>query len=108
MGAPSSGANIIWGNQSRTWAKVLQFLGYKGEITKVLKTSKDLAARKIWVFTKTAAGTAPQSSTAADAPTQVGDLCLYYNSSTSLTNAAGLYICTAYTSSSNFTWTQVA
>jgi len=55
------------------------------------------------ICTKTS-DTAPQSSTAADAPMSVNDLCLHYNAAGTFLD---LYMCTAYTHATSFTWTKI-
>jgi hypothetical protein len=48
---------------------------------------------------------APVTNTSGDEPTGIGDLCVTVNATTGA--PIGLYICSAYTSSSVFDWTAI-
>src|SRR3954469_8335687 len=103
----ASGANISAKCQSMLAADLLEFLGLKpnglgrGAAPTASGTS---TTRQIALLQKTS-DTAPANSTAADAPTGLGDIVLHYTAAGVLTH---IYRCSAYTSGTVFTYTQIA
>lgn len=115
------GANISYHNSSLLWADFFRKLGFKPfTLPKKSKTGlRNQAAdagttfpRLPGICAKYSATTAPTTNTVADAPSGVGDICIYYAAN----NIGGvpipvasisIYRCSAFTSNSVFTWTLV-
>ena len=85
------GSNLNFNNRKRKMAKILMLLGNK-------RYSSFKNLRTEWVCSKAGA---PATNTANDNPGRKGVLCL------DVTNNA-VYICSAFTSGTVFTWTQIA
>jgi hypothetical protein len=104
------GANLKIPDQTKAFQLWAKFLGLKCEGTVSLgkqsstKDTDTTRPRNIHFLVKTSA-TAPTTNTAADAPTGVGDICIHQLSTHIV---QGVYNCTAFTSTSVFTWTQTA
>lgn len=84
-----AGSNMNFVVRPQIQHKILKLLGFK--------PSGGLISSSTKLCTK--AGV-PASNTEADAPEEKGDFCLD-------TTNDDVYICSAYTSSTNFTWTKV-
>ncbi len=119
---PAPGANLSYHNASQLWEMFFRKIGYKPRSRPASQPTKNrnMAAdtgltatfpRPIGICAKYSA-TAPQSNTAADAPTGVGDICISVAS-----NNVGLahitaaditvYRSTAYVSTTSHTWAQI-
>jgi len=118
---PTPGANLQYGNTSFLWQTFLRKLGLKPRARQTFQSTalKNLAAdpgttfpRPIGICAKFSTTTAPTSNTAADAPTGIGDICVYFaadNSGVAHINPTNItiYRCTAYTNTTTFTWTSI-
>jgi len=114
--AVTIGTNLKYKSQSGIWGQILKQWGVcvkpmvgKRRMRSTLDgTAWDqtddgtTAPRKCMVFSK-ASATAPTTNAAADSPSGLGDLCLHDNSGT-----LAVYVCTAFVSSSSFTWTKIS
>lgn len=112
MAAP--GANIVYGRGVQSlWRDLFKKMGIvpqgmtvRQSVSKrggVIDPGTDTTRRTAIGYKRSA--TAPTTDTAADAPTGYGDLCIHYSAAGVLT---GVYRCSAYVSSSSFTWAQIA
>lgn len=117
-----TGANLSYHNTGFVWQLFCRKMGLKPRQLAIKNPTgrRNMAVddgttfpRLVGLCSKFNVGTPPTSNTAADAPTGVGDLCVYVAS-----NSAGeadkiavanidIYRCTAFTDSSTFTWTKI-
>lgn len=114
-----AGANIIYHNKARLSSIFLRKLGLKAqEIRGATPFKRNNAAdvgtttpRQIAFCAKYHLTVAPASNTAADAPNGKGDICVYFAANSGSGRVAeasiSIYRCSAFTSSSTFTWTQI-
>jgi hypothetical protein len=103
---PAIGSNIRLHPIKQFWDILEKLMGRRRNSTRKLMACVNVDAatdagtgtsRAIQVLAKAGA---PATNTAADAPTGRGDLCV------DVTNS-DVYVCTAYTNTTTFTWTKV-
>ena len=118
---PAPGANLNYDNQSRIFGLFMRKLGLKARDIPMVQQTRNrnmTAATGVTAEVPLVGGfclkfsttTAPASNTAADAPSGIGDICVYCKSNGDVglkiapTNLA-IYRCSAYTNNTTFTWT---
>jgi hypothetical protein len=105
-----AGTNLSRPDQTKAFQMIAKFMGLNVEGTCVIgrrsntRNTDTTRPRNIAFLVKTAAG-APTTNTAADAPTGLGDFCIHQTSAYAI---QAIYVCTAFTSTSSFTWTSIS
>lgn len=121
MALPVVGSNLSFHNTSFLWEMFFRKLGLKPRTLTVKQPSRKFnqaddngtnVSRVITICAKYSAGTAPATNTAADAPTGLGDICVYVAANNSgLAHIAvasiDIYRCSAFTDVNTFTWTKI-
>lgn len=120
--ATTFGSNMSGHNTSFLWEAFFRKLGMKPKTITCGKTPSRRYAgadddgttfpRQIMIMAKYSATTAPTTNTAADAPTGIGDICIYFAANTPVSNhvavaSIDIYRCSAYTNSTTFTWSKI-
>lgn len=109
----SIGVNLSYHNSGNLWEVFCRKIGFVPRQLPITPKASDktvATSRKIGICAKYSLTTAPQSNTANDAPTGLGDLCIYFAANNSgvahipLTSIS-IYRCSAYTNNTTFTWT---
>lgn len=94
------GSNLSLKGKKQLFVTVLEKLGFKAQTRGVSMGGTDANP----MFSSKVSATAPTTNTEADAPSKRGDFCVHYNAAGVY---QGVYLCTAYTSATVFTWTKI-
>lgn len=103
------GSNLSYSGTAGLWRTFFKFFGFRASgviVPKQAGGTDDVGTsttRLGNICSKTSA-TAPTTNSAGDAPTGLRDICVHFNASGVV---QGIYVCTAYTSASVHTWTQI-
>lgn len=102
------GSNLLQPDSTKLWQTVFKFMGLNAEgiAISAQPNSGELNAtslpRFVNILSKVSAS-APTTDTANDNPTGIGDVCVHFSTAGVV---QGVYVCTAYTNTTTFTWTK--